>query len=499
MTGLALDIVGWLLVAVVLAGALPQVGAAYQYLLIAGHGRRNHYDRCRPWFPRTAILIAAWNEDAVIGTTVDRLMTLEYPQDALRVVVVDDASTDQTPQVLQAKVAQYPGRVMYLHRDRGGEGKAAALNHAIGQLLSDDWMEALLIADADPIFEPSALRLMTRHLSDPRVGAVTAYIKEGSRPAGYLTRFIGYEYITGQAAARRSQNVLGALQCLAGGAQLHSRANLEAIGGRIDDGTLAEDTITTLETQLVGNQVVFEPHATVWAEEPDSIAALWKQRLRWARGNVQITLRYRRMWFRPQPACKLGSVTFGVLWFSLLLQPFFMITGSASLLGLYFLNFDLSWRVFHSLWLINAMCYVFVTTLALLIDTQTGRRTWVEAILYAGIVNVIVIVAALVTAPMHGLALDLFSAAGLRLTAWWVRGAVLFIYLWQAGSMAVAWLAKAAEPRPLGGVVSRVLIYLAGYGSLMCAVTLAAFVKEAQGKEARWDKTEKSGRVPVGT
>ncbi len=158
---------------------------------------------------------------------------------------------------------------------------------------------------------------------------------------------------------------------------------------------------------------MFEPHATVWAEEPD-----------------------------------------GSAWFSLLLQPFLMIMGSAALIGLYFLNFDLGWRAFHALWLINAMCYIFVTTLALLIDTQTGRRTWVEAILYAGLVNVIVIVAAVVTAPMHGLALDLFSAAGLRLTSWWVHGAILFIYLWQAGSMAVAWLAKVVEPWPFGRVAA---------------------------------------------
>ena len=113
-------------------------------------------------------------------------------------------------------------------------------------------MEALLITDADVIFEPAALRTMTRHLADPRVGAVTAYIKEGSRPGNYLTRFIGYEYVTAQAAARRGQNVLGAIACLAGGAQLHSRANLLALGGRIDTTSLAEDTFTTFETQLRG-------------------------------------------------------------------------------------------------------------------------------------------------------------------------------------------------------------------------------------------------------
>ena len=124
-------------------------------------------------------------------------------------------------------------------------------------------MQALLIMDADVIYEPDSLRTMTRHLADPRVGAVTAYIKEGSRPGNYLTRFIGYEYITAQAAARRGQNVLGAVACLAGGAQLHSRANLEALGGRIDTTSLAEDTFTTFKTQLGGRRVVFEPHATV--------------------------------------------------------------------------------------------------------------------------------------------------------------------------------------------------------------------------------------------
>ena len=58
--------------------------------------------------------------------------------------------------------------------------------------------------------------------------------------------------------------MLGALACLAGGAQLHTRENLLAMGGRMDTSSLAEDTITTFETQLHGQRVVFEPHATSW-------------------------------------------------------------------------------------------------------------------------------------------------------------------------------------------------------------------------------------------
>ena len=139
---------------------------------------------------------------------------------------------------------------------------------------------------------------MVRHLGDPEVGAVTAYIKEGSRPANFMNRFISFEYVSAQAGARRAQNVLGAQACLAGGAQLLRRESFEAIGGEIDTSSLAEDTFTTFNVQLAGGRVVFEPHAIVWAEEPRDIAGLWKQRLRWGRGNVQVTLRYRRCWLR---------------------------------------------------------------------------------------------------------------------------------------------------------------------------------------------------------
>ena len=485
----------WLLAVPVLLGSVPLVVASWQFLLIAAHFRRQHYRECRPYFPRTVVLVPAWNEAGVLGPAIDRLMALEYPPSALRVHVVDDASTDATPAVIRAKAAQYPGRVVHLRRERGGQGKAATLNHGLRAALRDDWMQAVLIMDADVIYEPAALRLMARHLADPRVGSVTAYIKEGSRPGSYLTRFIGYEYITAQAAARRSQDVLGVIACLAGGAQLHSRESIETIGGQIDTTTLAEDTVTTLELQRAGRRVIFEPHATVWAEEPGSVTGLWKQRLRWARGNLQVTRKFRHVWFRRQPGSRLGGVTFGLLWFCVLLLPALMVCASASLVALYFVDYQLAWDAVHALWLTSVITYLFVTLYALMIDPQAGRRTWVEAFLFPGAVNVAILAAAVVTGPLHALGITLLSTLGLRLTPAWVHAAVLFTYIWLAACMGVAYLAKVAEPRPLGGVVSRILIYLGGYGPLLCAVTFAAYLRELTGAESGWDKTEKTGKV----
>ena len=152
---------------------------------------------------------------------------------------------------MAAKAAAHPGRVVGLRRAKGGEGKAHTLNHGLREIRAEGWYEAVLIIDADVIFTAGSLRKMVRHLADPTVGAVTGYIKEGSRPANYMNRFVSFEYISAQAGARRAQNVLGAQACLAGGAQLLRRESLEAIGGEIDTSSLAEDTFTTFNVQLV--------------------------------------------------------------------------------------------------------------------------------------------------------------------------------------------------------------------------------------------------------
>jgi cellulose synthase/poly-beta-1,6-N-acetylglucosamine synthase-like glycosyltransferase len=489
----------WILIVLVMLGAVPEVAASWQFLLVAGHFWRNDYDVCAPTFPRTAVLIPAWNEAAVIAASIDRLMSLEYPRDALRIYLVDDASTDETPQVAAAQEAKYPGNVIHLRREQGGQGKAHTLNHGLAVILRDEWMEALLITDADVIFQADSLRKMTRHLADPNVGAVTAYIKEGSRPGNYMTRFIGYEYITAQAAARRGQNVLGATACLAGGAQLHTRANLVALGGRIDTTSLAEDTFTTFQTQLNGRRVVFEPHAIVWAEEPGSIIGLWKQRLRWARGNVQVTKRYRNLWFRRRRGHRLGSVTFGVFWFCLFLQPIFMIVSSVSLVTLYFANDDGAWRAFHLLWITNAATYFFITTFALLIDPPVARHTWRQGMMFPGVVNLGIVLYTCVPRLFRDLAHDALAATHFSPDHALLAGGILFIYAWPAVSMPVACLAKVAEPHRFGRFLSPLVVYVVGYGSLLCACTFASYVKELRGAEMKWDKTEKTGKMVVPT
>lgn len=473
-------------------GAVPVLSAAVAFLAIPFHAVKNHYKKAAPYLPRVAIVVPAWNEGAVIGQSIERLMALEYPLERLRVYVVDDASTDDTPDVVRAKAAIYPGNVFHLRRDKGGEGKAHTLNHGIARILEEDWMEALLIMDADVIYEPNSLRRMTRHLADPKVGSVSAYIREGSLDKNYLTRFIGLEYILSQPAARRAQNVLGAQACLAGGAQLHTRENLMAIGGRIDTSSLAEDTITTFETQLKGRQVVFEPLAVVLAEEPGSVDALWKQRLRWARGNVTVTSRYRKIWFRPSRVHGLGSFSFGIVWFSIWLLPVAMILSSIGLLGLLFMRSELAATTFQVLWIAAAATFLFILAYGAQLDGSLARSSWRELLTFPGILSMLV----MLTAFFPNLVMVYVPALfGLQLTDDGKFALTAAIYIWIPFSMVGAWLARKVEKTWAGPVLTPLLIYLSGYGSLLCAITFDSYIKEARHAEAKWDKTEKTGRV----
>jgi cellulose synthase/poly-beta-1,6-N-acetylglucosamine synthase-like glycosyltransferase len=475
----------------VVLGIVPTLASFAQFVMVGLHGIWNHYPKCADYTPRVAFVLPAWNEAAVLGSSIDSLMQIDYPVGAWRICVVDDASTDHTPEVMREKMAQYPGSVFHLRREKGGQGKAHTLNHGIRAILNENWAEAVMIMDADVLFERLTLRRMVRHLADPEVGGVTAYVKEGSTPASLLSHFIAFEYITAQAAARRAQNVIGAVTCMAGGAQLHSCENLRAIGGAIDTSTLAEDTYTTFKTQLAGRRVLIDANAIVWAEEPDSVAALWRQRLRWSRGNLQITAAFRRLWFTSGRLDALGGVPFGVLWFSVALMPLFMILGAVGLVGLYFLWLPWAEKAFTLFWSATFVIYLSETLFCVAIDPVASRKCWFAGVMFPGLVSIVLMAAAVSGVKI----IDLLDR--LSLEAWSLDAAVLLALAWTGLSALAAWLVyridKAGAPKWLRNS----LLVLVGYGPLLGAITFAAIIAQFRKADLKWDKTIKSGKAKI--
>lgn len=480
----------------VLLGALPLFASLYQFILVIFHGKLNHYKRSKPVTPLVAVVIPCWNEAEVIGNTIEHLLSIDYPSEALKLYIVDDASTDNTAVIIEEKSKLYPNNIHYIKREKGGQGKAHTLNAGIKVILEEDWAEAILIIDADVLFEKSTLRKMARHLSDPDVGAVMAYIKEGSTSNTLINKFIAFEYICAQAASRRAQNVLGVTACLAGGAQLLTKSNLKAIGGQIDTSSLAEDTFTTFKTQLSGRKTIFEPYATVWAEEPNSLVALWKQRLRWARGNIQVTKAFKHIWLNRKVG-NLGSIGFSFIWFTILFMPILMILTSIGLTGLFFIDFPYSWSLFKEFWLLNTFTDIFIIYTCYILDPKTAKRTRFEAFLFPGIVSLCLIILSVYPNLMDRL-LDMLvsynsnSYFGLDIKSFII---VFFLYLWVSLCMIVSYSAYYSEKKGCPAFVSRTLLLIGGYGPFLCAVTFASYIKEIRKSEMKWDKTQKTGNV----
>ena len=198
------------------------------------------------------------------------------------------------------------------------------------------------------------------------------------------------------------------------------------------------------------------------------------------------------------PAHRLGSLSFGAIWFSVFLLPVTLLLASAALVALYFVDNQLSHTAFRALWIINVITYVFLLSYTLLIDPQSGRRSWRQGALFPGVVSLAIMASVLLSVQVNWLARNTLAQAGVGYGHSVVAAEVLFAYVWLAGSMAVAYLAKLVErDSGPGKYLSMALLYIAGYGSLLCVITLTAYLKEIRRAETTWDKTMKTGQMGV--
>lgn len=108
--------------------------------------------------PEVSLIIAAFDEEAVIAQKVRNALALDYPSQRLAVVVASDGSTDRT-----AELARGAGADLVLELPRGG--KIAAQNAAVERTRG----EILAFSDANSLWEPEALRRLVSRFSDPRV------------------------------------------------------------------------------------------------------------------------------------------------------------------------------------------------------------------------------------------------------------------------------------------------------------------------------------------
>ncbi len=115
--------------------------------------------------PRIAHIIAAYNEEEFIDQKIINALSLDYPKDKMKVIVVTDGSTDET-----IDIAERYSEVLHLHKpDR--KGKVSAINRAV-RLIREDY-DILVFSDANTLINKDAIMHMVRRFVNPRVGGVS--------------------------------------------------------------------------------------------------------------------------------------------------------------------------------------------------------------------------------------------------------------------------------------------------------------------------------------
>ncbi len=265
-------------------------------------------------WPYVSFLVAAKNEAQVIGQLVESLLHIDYPSTRYDLWIIDDYSTDQTPQILDALAQQYP-RLHVIHRgpDATG-GKSGALNLVWAKTKGD----LLAVFDADAHVSGDLLRHVVPMFADRKTGAVQVRKAIANASTNFWTRGQKAEMALDSYMQER-RIAIGGIGELRGNGQFVRRSAIAQCGGWNEE-TITDDLDLTLQLHLhqwdVG--LLFAP--PVQEEGVTTASALWHQRNRWAEGGFQRYLDYWRQLVKNRLGWQ-KSVDMAVFWIVQYMMP----------------------------------------------------------------------------------------------------------------------------------------------------------------------------------
>ena len=240
-------------------------------------------------YPKVSVLIPAHNEEIVIEETLKAMIELDYPKDKLEVIAINDNSSDRTGSIIDSYAKRYPFiKAVHTRPPNAGKGKSGALNygfkHSTGEIIA--------VYDADNTPEPEAVRYLAVALcKDRRAGAIVGKFRVVNANKNVLTRFINIETLTFQWLAQAGRWFWFQLTTIPGTNFAIRRSILEKLEGW-DEKALSEDTELSIRVYNLGYHIRFFPAAITWEQEPENLKVWWKQRTRWARGNLYVIFKY---------------------------------------------------------------------------------------------------------------------------------------------------------------------------------------------------------------
>jgi biofilm PGA synthesis N-glycosyltransferase PgaC len=246
--------------------------------------------------PPVSFLVPCHNEGDNAEESIRSILNQDYPN--FEIVAVNDASTDDTGERLDALAAREP-RLRVIHFEKN-QGKAMGLR--IAALASRH--EYVICLDGDALLDRFATRWIVRHFTEgARVGAVTGNPRVRNRTT-LLGKIQVGEFSSIIGLIKRAQRIYGRVFTVSGVVAAFRKAALHDVNYWNVD-MVTEDIDVSWRLQLAHWDIRYEPNALCWILMPETISGLWRQRLRWAQGGIEVFQRYfslmtkwhsRRMW-----------------------------------------------------------------------------------------------------------------------------------------------------------------------------------------------------------
>jgi cellulose synthase/poly-beta-1,6-N-acetylglucosamine synthase-like glycosyltransferase len=246
-------------------------------LVALGGGRDRRVDSSEP---TVTLLISAYNEGAVIAAKIDNSLALDYPQDRLDIVVISDASEDDTDEIVRG----YGGRNVRLLRMRERGGKTLGLNAAVAEAKG----EIVVFSDANAMYRPEAIRALVRNFADPAVGAVvgeSTYTDQATESDKSESWYWRYETAIKLLESRVGSTVGGDGAIYAIRRALYEPMTADALS----------DFVNPLQIVARGLRCVYEPEAISVEQAAGTFMKEFKRKVRIVNRAWRATLRMRRL------------------------------------------------------------------------------------------------------------------------------------------------------------------------------------------------------------
>lgn len=237
---------------------------------------------------KLAILVAARNEEGVLGQLLDSLEKQDYPRDLFRVFVVADNCTDRT-----AAVAEGYGATVFTRNDTEHVGKGYALEYLLSRIDESEGkgaFDAFVVFDADNLAKSSFLCEINKTFSDG-YDIVTGFRNSKNYGDSWVAAATGMWFLRVCSTLNRARFACGVSAELQGTGFLFSNRIKEENGGW-PFHLLTEDTEFLVNSILKGHTVGYSHEAEFYDEQPTTFRESWFQRLRWAKGGIQVFRKY---------------------------------------------------------------------------------------------------------------------------------------------------------------------------------------------------------------